>query len=248
MLAWNLIVHGGKWGCPVDTWSEQAKAWAAKVVPTESDSELVDCVERYSPECCVVLGAPHLDADALELVERIHCVDRNCPVLFLSDPVSKESALDALRAGIADILDWNGPPEELAHALRRLSARYRSPQGQTYPSDDLIGGEKIVGQGAGIARIRDQIARVASTDASVLITGESGTGKELVADLVHRNSRRKTLPFVPVNCAAIPDALLESELFGHERGAFTGASAAREGKMQYAAGGTLFLDEIGDMT
>ena len=99
-----------------------------------------------------------------------------------------------------------------------------------------------------MSNIRRQIARVAANDANVLITGESGTGKELVAELIHENSRRRAAPFVAVNCAAIPDALLESELFGYERGAFTGAATAREGKLQHANTGTLFLDEIGDMS
>jgi DNA-binding NtrC family response regulator len=96
--------------------------------------------------------------------------------------------------------------------------------------------------------VRDNVAKVAASDANVLITGESGTGKELAAELIHRNSRRRAKPFVSINCAAIPDALLESELFGYERGAFTGAQTSRDGKLQLAAGGTLFLDEIGDMT
>jgi DNA-binding NtrC family response regulator len=106
----------------------------------------------------------------------------------------------------------------------------------------------MVGNSTVMSGIRDQIARVAGTDANVLITGESGTGKEMVAELIHQNGRRRSSPFVAVNCAAIPDSLLESELFGHERGAFTGAATTRDGKLQHAAGGTLFLDEVGDMS
>jgi DNA-binding NtrC family response regulator len=196
-----------------------------------------------------MLCAARLDSDRLALVERIRSIDHSCPVLILTQPVSAECALDAMRAGASDILDWNAPTDAIAAALQRLSARHQA-QGAQHGSEpgSLIGANRIVGQGPVIARIRRQIAKVAATDANVLITGESGTGKELVAELVHRNSRRSALPFVAVNCAAIPDALLESELFGHERGAFTGAATARDGKLQHAAGGTLFLDEIGDMS
>jgi transcriptional regulator with PAS, ATPase and Fis domain len=98
-----------------------------------------------------------------------------------------------------------------------------------------------------LREIDECIERVAATDSTVLITGETGTGKELTAELIHRRSRRREKPFASINCAAIPDGLFESELFGYERGAFTGAQTAREGKLQYAQGGTLFLDEVGDM-
>ena len=96
--------------------------------------------------------------------------------------------------------------------------------------------------------IKAYTARVASTDSTVLITGETGTGKELVAEFIHTNSHRQQKPFVDINCAAIPDSLLESELFGYEKGAFTGASSAYEGKLKLANGGTVFFDEIGDMS
>jgi DNA-binding NtrC family response regulator len=110
-----------------------------------------------------------------------------------------------------------------------------------------IDSSRLLGNSAVIARVRQQIAQIAATEANVLITGESGTGKEVAAALIHRNGRVSDRPFVAVNCAAVPDTLLESELFGYERGAFTGASVSRQGKLQYASGGTLFLDEIGDM-
>jgi DNA-binding NtrC family response regulator len=106
----------------------------------------------------------------------------------------------------------------------------------------------MVGSSREIARVRNEIAQVARAGANVLIAGESGTGKELAAELIHRNSPVCKWPFVAVNCAAVPEALLESELFGHERGAFTGANVARQGKLQHASGGTLFLDEVGDMS
>jgi DNA-binding NtrC family response regulator len=129
-------------------------------------------------------------------------------------------------------------------SLKDIPADWRGESGAAEP---LIAGNLLVGGSRALQQLRHAIQRVAATDSNVLITGETGTGKELTAELIHRNSRRRDKPFVSINCAAIPDGLLESELFGYERGAFTGANAAREGKLQYAQGGTLFLDEVGDM-
>ena len=112
----------------------------------------------------------------------------------------------------------------------------------------LVDAHYMIGESPPMREIRAYIGRVASTDSNVLITGETGTGKELVAKLIHRNSPRRQSPFVAINCAAIPDTLLESELFGYERGAFTGAYSSKEGKLKFANGGTVFFDEIGDMS
>jgi transcriptional regulator with PAS, ATPase and Fis domain len=113
---------------------------------------------------------------------------------------------------------------------------------------DLIGGDRLIGDSPTIQEIKSSIQRIGATDSNVLITGETGTGKELIAELVQRNSRRRQQRYVCINCAAIPDSLLESELFGYERGAFTGAQMAGEGKLEGANGGTVFFDEIGDMS
>jgi DNA-binding NtrC family response regulator len=115
-------------------------------------------------------------------------------------------------------------------------------------TDRLVLGQRLIGDSAPMRDIKTYVGKVAVTDSHVLITGETGTGKELVAELIHHNSRRVGRPFVWINCAAIPDSLLESELFGYERGAFTGAHARKEGQLKLADGGTLFLDEIGDMS
>lgn len=113
---------------------------------------------------------------------------------------------------------------------------------------NLIGGHLMVGESPAIREIKSSISKIAATDCNVLVTGETGTGKELVAELIHKNSRRAERPLICLNCAAIPDTLTESELFGYERGAFTGAYAAYEGKLKQADGGTVLLDEIGDMS
>jgi len=122
------------------------------------------------------------------------------------------------------------------------------PVGVSSSVPDLIGGYLMVGKSPSIRAIKSSISKVAATDCNVLITGETGTGKELVAELIHKNSRRAERPLICLNCAAIPDTLTESELFGYERGAFTGAYAAYEGKLKQADRGTVLLDEIGDMS
>lgn len=122
------------------------------------------------------------------------------------------------------------------------------PETSHPPTASLRNGQRMLGESASMQAIKRYIARVACTDSNTLITGETGTGKELVAELIHENSARHHKPFLCINCAAIPDGLLESELFGYERGAFTGAHAVKEGQLQLAQGGTIFLDEIGDMS
>src|SRR5437763_14814360 len=160
-------------------------------------------------------------------------------------------AAEAIKAGAIDYLAKPFAPEELLHAVARCAERYRLLQenaslraraGETY------GLEQIVGECPGMRELRQLIQTVAPTDARVLVLGESGTGKELVAGALHSLSRRCQANYVRINCAAIPETLLESELFGHERGAFTGALKQRPGRVEEADGGTIFLDEIADMS
>ena len=219
-----------------------------RVAAATSGDHLIECVARHSPDCAVVLSVPKLDADALLTADRIRQIDHSCPLAILTSCVQTETAVAAMRCGVSDLLDLEAPAAEIMASLERVFRRRRSHDEHRGERSMALDSGTLLGTCPAISEIRQRIAMVAASEANVLITGESGTGKELVAGLIHRNSRRKSAPFVAVNCAAIPESLLESELFGHERGAFTGATAARDGKLHAAAAGTLFLDEIGDMS
>lgn len=228
-------------GAALDTCGIEAAA-------ATSEEQVLELTSRLSPGCAIIVCSPAVNDKIPQLAEQVRQVDRNCPVVVLTSSVSTEAALRAMRAGVSDLLDIGESPGRIASALQSLLQRYSSVLPSPRIANQLIGASKLVGHGLAVTQVRDQIARVAASNANVLITGESGTGKELAAELIHRNSRVSRGPLVAINCAAVPEALLESELFGYERGAFTGASTARDGKLQHAAGGTLFLDEIGDMS
>jgi two-component system nitrogen regulation response regulator NtrX len=187
------------------------------------------------------------DRDGLSILEAARERLREVPVIMISGHASVETAVKAVRLGAEDFLE---KPLSLERVLltaqkaierRSLLAQIASFRGKSDP-------EELVGDSAPMRRLKEEIARVAPTDARVLITGENGTGKELVARALHRLSARTDSLLIEVNCAAIPEELIESELFGHVRGSFTGAAEDRRGKFEEADGGTLFLDEIGDMS
>ncbi|MFZ0747350.1 MAG: sigma-54 dependent transcriptional regulator [Terracidiphilus sp.] len=155
-------------------------------------------------------------------------------------------AIAALRAGVNEYVRFTFAADELPAAVQRCLRLTESVVEQTNAGATAEDG--IIGESVAMREIRTRIDRLASSDSNVLITGETGTGKELFAELVHKKSRRRAKPFVAINCAAIPDTLLESELFGHAKGAFTGADTGQDGRLKAADQGTLFLDEIGDMS
>jgi DNA-binding NtrC family response regulator len=167
------------------------------------------------------------------------------PLLVVAAESSEAFAILSLRAGAVDYLNEPLDPATFGESISRWVPEL--PAGALADAD-LQGGEVLVGASPTMQALRTNIRRVAATDCNVLITGETGTGKELVAQLIHQNSARKAHPLISINCAAIPDSLLESELFGYERGAFTGASLTNQGKLMTANGGTVFFDEIGDMS
>lgn len=172
------------------------------------------------------------------------------PILIMTSYASVKSAVEAMQQGAADYIAKPFEHDEFLHAinrtlekrqLRRQNAALKSDLQRNYPVAGIIGDSEAMQQ------VFAHISKVAPTDSTVLILGESGTGKELVARAVHEQSQRRDAPLIAVNCAAIPESLIESELFGHEKGAFTGAVGSREGLVEAANGGTLFLDEIGEL-
>ena len=188
--------------------------------------------------------------DGLELQRRIHAQDPEIVTILFTAYGSVESAVAALKEGAFDYLNKPIDPDELSHVIRKaLEQRRLRTENVALKAklDELSGVPRIVGESREMRKVLDLVAVVAPTDATVLIRGESGTGKELIAQALHAASRRRYFPIVPVNCGALPDTLLESELFGHERGAFTGAQYRRKGRFEMADGGTLFLDELGTL-
>jgi DNA-binding NtrC family response regulator len=172
------------------------------------------------------------------------------PAIALVDDSSEQTVLAALRAGVSDYLSCPFTLDDFLKRVRLAIASrpgiHRSPADETSPP--LLGAERMVGTSTVLRGVKHYIRQVAETSSNVLITGDTGTGKELAAELIHRNSSRRDHPLVCINCAAVPEALIESELFGYQKGAFTGAHSSNQGKLASAHLGTVFFDEIGDMS
>jgi two-component system nitrogen regulation response regulator GlnG len=187
----------------------------------------------------------------LEVLKEIKKVKDNLPVIVISGFVSTENAMEAMREGAFEYLTKPFEITKLVDSVNKAcgyGTSLKHPAVTPVPDTQVHGIDEIVGKSPEIVEIAKLIGQVAKTDAAVLIFGESGTGKELVARAIHRNSKRRNNAFLSVNCAALHETLLESELFGHEKGAFTGAYFKRIGKFEQTDKGTLFLDEIGDMS
>lgn len=186
--------------------------------------------------------------DGLEVLARMNERGSDLPVILISGHGTIEIAVEATKKGAYDFLEKPPDLNRLLVSIRNALQTRKLADANRQMRSRLHGVEEIVGESSVMERVRETIRKVAPSQSRVLITGENGTGKELVALWIHELSRRNSGPYVAVNCAAIPSELLESELFGHEKGAFTGADRQRTGKFEQADGGTLFLDEIGDMS
>ncbi len=187
------------------------------------------------------------DMDGLALLEKLRTQFPDLPVVMMSGRAALADAVRATRLGAFTFLEKPLTPESVLLALASALELRQARRTARALREDLGFTSEMVGESAAVHAVRQLVAQVGPTDARVLITGESGTGKELVASALHAASPRRDLPFIRVNCAAIPRDLLESEMFGHERGAFTGATERRIGRFELAHTGTLFLDEVGDL-
>ena len=189
--------------------------------------------------------------DGMELQQRLHDADPDLTVIIMTGYATVDTAVQALKRGAYDYITKPVDPDELSHLVAKAVA-HRSTKREVMRLrenlQEIAPRTELIGKGPAMKRVAELIETVAPTDATVLITGESGTGKEVVARAIHSASPRRHMPMVTIHCGALTETLLESELFGHEKGAFTGAQYRKKGKFEVADGGTVFLDEISDIS
>jgi two-component system nitrogen regulation response regulator NtrX len=215
----------------------------------EAGSALGALTEVQGEEPDAVLMDLYMDGETgLDALPRLREAAPDLPVIMMSGRASLSDAVKATRLGAFHFIEKPLTPEAVLLTLGSALELRKARELNRSLMEELGDGEEMVGRSPVVEKVRQMIERVAPTDARVLITGESGTGKEVAAAAIHRLSHRAAGPFVKLNCAAIPRDLVESEMFGHERGAFTGATDRRRGRFELASGGTLFLDEIGDLS
>jgi len=214
-----------------------------RALPFETGDEALAAFERERPDVLITdIRMPRLDG--LSLMQRLHEQDPNLPVIVITAHSDLDAAVSAYEGGAFEYLPKPFDVEEAVELVRRAAAAARSTAAPRADRENL---PEIIGEAPAMQEVFRAIGRLSRSHITVLINGESGTGKELVARALHRHSPRSDHPFIALNMAAIPRDLMESELFGHEKGAFTGAHQGRRGRFEQADGGTLFLDEIGDM-
>jgi two-component system response regulator HydG len=224
--------------------------WGYNVAEADDGSVAVEAVKKKSFDL-ILMDIRMMNMSGIEALEQIKRINPSIPVIIMTAYASVETAVKALKKGAYDYLTKPLDFDELQMAIVRATEHSRLKKENEYLKERL--GEKfdrqsIIGRSAAMTRLLEVVEQVAATQATVLITGESGTGKEIIANAIHFNSNRKNAPFVKINCAAMTETLLESELFGHEKGAFTGADRRREGKFVQADGGSIFLDEVSEMS
>ncbi|MGH9857417.1 MAG: sigma-54-dependent transcriptional regulator, partial [Acidobacteriota bacterium] len=208
-----------------------------QVSTAENGADAAEEVRKRSFDC-IILDLKLPDIDGIQLLERIRTIDAYVPVILLTAHGNTARAVEAIKKGAFDFFEKPTDEEKLLIAVRNAHQLSRLNREKSDSFRELDQKYKLVGESPAMKNVRDQIERVAGKNTRVLITGESGTGKELIAYAIHRKSPRRDQPFVKVNCAAIPQELFESELFGHEKGAFTGAVQQRTGRFEQADGGT----------
>ena len=220
-----------------------------EVIEAANAAEGLAAVDAHRPDVALVdVFMPEMNG--LELFRKIRALDRKLPMIFVTSDTSSETTIEAMRLGAFDYL---AKPINIQQLRNLTASAAESRKLMDHPvalalTGESEVGERFVGRSGVMLEVLKAVGRVAGQDVTVLVRGESGTGKDLVARAIVQHSNRKDFPFVAVNCAAIPDQLLESELFGHEKGAFTGAERRRVGKFEQCDGGSIFLDEVGDMS
>jgi two-component system nitrogen regulation response regulator NtrX len=218
-----------------------------EVIEASSGPEGVTLVERESPDL-VFLDIKMPGMDGLDALQRIKASKETLPVVIISGHGTVSTAVEATKAGAFDFIEKPLASERVLVTIRNALDQTRLRDENTSLKRAVEVRHQMVGESSALRQVWDAIKRAAPTNATVLLLGESGSGKELVARSIHRNSLRSRDRFVQVNCAAIPEELIESELFGHEKGSFTGATEKQIGKFEQADRGTIFLDEVGDMS
>jgi DNA-binding NtrC family response regulator len=226
------------------------KKYGHVVETASSGFEALEKLERYPFQLLFVdIKMPGMDG--IELLEKVKEEYPDTLVIIITAYGSIESAVKAMRIGATDYLLKPFKPDQISLVMERISVQKKLVSQYNYLKgrlEKITRFDNIIGQAAEMERVFSLIPEVAQSDSSVLLFGETGTGKELVAKAIHAESRRSHLPFIAINCGAIPESLLESELFGHQKGVFTGATRARKGFLEVVSGGSLFLDEIGEIS
>lgn len=225
----------------------QLERWGYEVHLAENGRQAMEVLEdNYIDIVITDLRMP--DVDGMTLLKHVHKQYENLPVIMITAHGTVDTAVEAIKLGAFDYITKPYDRQSLKSIVTK-AARTRELQNQEASlATDASGRFRIIGRSALMLEIFDVISRVAATPSTVLLTGDSGTGKELIARALHENSQRKDAPYIRVNCAAIPPTLIESELFGYEKGAFTGADNPKPGRFELADNGTLFLDEIGEIS
>jgi two-component system response regulator AtoC len=220
------------------------------VVEATTGSEVVEKVKDVNPDL-VIMDVRMPELDGIEALSKLKVSSPKTSVLIMTEFGSSNNAIRAMELGAFDYITKPFELDKISHTVKRV-IEYRDLTSEVQVLRDeissLVQTERIVGNSPAMQEVYKTVGKVAKADATVLITGESGTGKELVAEALHYNSNRRSGPIVKVSCAALPETLLEAELFGHEKGSFTGAMTQRRGRFEMADKGTIFLDEIGEMS
>ncbi len=224
--------------------------WGYEIREADSGEAAVDAV-KDGPFDLILMDVRMIRMSGIEAMSGIKAINPSIPVIIMTAFASVETAVEALKKGAYDYLTKPLDFDELHLAIERAMDHLKLREENRLLRESLgarFDRRNLIARSAAMERLLETVAQVAPSEATVLVTGESGTGKEMIAGAIHFNSFRKDGPFIKINCAAITETLLESELFGHEKGAFTGADRRKEGKFRQAEGGTIFLDEVSEMS